>query len=145
MQTVSKDFFCSVSVHCILCKDRSTSKAKHLGIVKELHYTFVTLSEMTSMTLIKYHDNARVTYGFYLITIPCLADGCIELLDGGNDNLGITMQSFYKFVRIIRTVYRTRLKCFIFRLGLRIEVMTVNNKHNFIDVIQFGNELSSLE
>ena len=37
MQTIPKDFFCGMPVHCILRKDRSTRKTEYLGIVKELH------------------------------------------------------------------------------------------------------------
>ena len=29
------------------------------------------------------------------VAVPCLADGGIEFLDSGNDNLGITVQTLY--------------------------------------------------
>ena len=145
MQTVSEDFFCSVSVHCILREDRSSCKAEHLRIIKELHYPFVTIPEVASVALIEYHDNAGMTYSFYLVAVPCLADGGIEFLDSGNDNLGITVQTLYKFVRIIRSVHRTRLESLIFRLGLCIEVVTVNDKHHLVHIVQFRNELGCLK
>ena len=91
MQTIPKDFFCGMPVHCILRKDRSTRKTEYLGIVKELHYSFVTFPKVASVALIEYHNNARVAYCFYLVTVPSLADGSIEFLDSSNDNFGITL------------------------------------------------------
>lgn len=78
-------------------------------------------------------------------TIPLLADSGIQLLDGGNDNFGVTVQAFHQFVRIVRTVHRSRLECFIFRLRLRVKVMAVNYKHHLIHIIQFRNQLCSLK
>lgn len=63
----------------------------------------------------------------------------------GDDYFGVALQPFYQFVRIVRTVHSSRLKCFILRLGLRVEVMAVYNKHHLVHIIQFGNELCSLE
>ena len=55
------------------------------------------------------------------------------------------MQPLHKFIRIVRTIHRTRLKGFIFRLGLRIKVVAVNHKHHFIHIVQFGYKLCCLK
>ena len=105
----------------------------------------MTFPEVASVALIEYHHDTGVAYGLYLGTVPRLADCRIELLYGGNDYLGIALQPFRQFVRIVRTVHRTRLKGFIFRLGLRVEVVTINHKHHLVHIILFGNKLCSLE
>ena len=86
-----------------------------------------------------------MAYVLYPITVPSLADCCIEFLDCRDDYLGIALQPFYEFVRIVRTVHSPRLKCFILRLGLRVEVVAVYDKHHLVHIIQFGNELCGLE
>ena len=82
---------------------------------------------------------------FDTATVPLLADFSIQFLDGGNDNFGVTVQAFHQFVRIVRTIHRSRLECFILRLRLRVKVMAVNHKHHLVHIIQFRNQLCSLE
>src|SRR5699024_6678051 len=100
---------------------------------------------MASVALVKYHYDTRVAYGFYLVAVPCLADGGIEFLNGGDDYLGIAVQPFHKFVCVVCTVHCTRLKGIIFRLGLCIEVVAVNHKHYLIHIVKFGNKLCCLK
>ena len=58
MKTIAENFFCRMSIHCIFSKDRCSRKAKNLSIIKELHNLFMTVPEMTTMTLIKNHYDA---------------------------------------------------------------------------------------
>lgn len=82
VETISKDLFCSMSVHCIFGKDRRSGETEHLRIVKELHYPLMTVTEMASVTFVKYHHDTGMTYGFYLAAIPRLADGGVKFLYG---------------------------------------------------------------
>ena len=145
VQAVAEDFFGGMSVNGIFREDWRTRETEYLGVVKELHYPFVAFPEVASVALIEYHYDAGVAYGLNLGTVPRLADCGVELLDSRNDYLGIAMQPFYQFVRIVRAVHCTRFKGFIFRLGLCVEVVTVNHKHHLIHVVQFGSKLCGLE
>ena len=86
-----------------------------------------------------------MTNGFNLATVPRLADCGIELLNSSDDNLGIALKPLHKLVCIVSTIHSTRLKRFIFRLRLSIKVMSVNNKHNLIHIVQFRYKLCCLE
>ena len=97
----------------------------------------MAIPEMTTVTLIKNHYDARMTGSFNPVAIPSLADSGIEFLNGGDNNLGIALQSFHKFICVVGTIYRTRFKSLVFRLGLSIEIMAVNYEHHFIHIIQF--------
>ena len=106
-----------------------------LGAGKWHMIRIMTLPEMATMALIEYHHDTRMAYRIYFAAIPCLAYGCIEFLNSGNDNLGVAMQTFYQLVRIVRTVNGSRFKGFIFRLCLCIKVMAVDNEHYLIYII----------
>ena len=145
VKTVAKDFLCSMPFHRILYEDRRTSKPEHLCVVEELNNILVAISEMTAMTLIKNHHNARMADFFDSATIPLLSNCCIELLDSGDDNFGITVKTFHKFVCIIGAVNCTWLKGFILSLCLCVKVVAINHKHYLINVVQFSNKLSCLK
>ena len=55
------------------------------------------------------------------------------------------MQALYQFIRIVRTVNSSRLKGLVFRLRLCVKIMSVDNEHDLIYIIQLRNELCSLE
>ena len=135
MQAVAEHLFGRMTINCILCKNWSSGKSEYLGIIEELHNLLMTLPEMATMALIEYHHDTRMAYRIYFAAIPCLAYGCIEFLNSGNDNLGVAMQTFYQLVRIVRTVNGSRFKGFIFRLCLCIKVMAVDNEHYLIYII----------
>ena len=113
VKTVAEDFLCGMSVHSIFDKDRRARKSEHLRIVEELHDVLMAFAEMASMTLIEYHHDARMTYFLYTTAIPLLTDSCIKFLNGGNDNLRITVQTLHQFVRIVRAVHGSWLIGFI--------------------------------
>ena len=136
MQAVAEHLFGRMTINCILCKYWSSGKSEYLGIIEELHNLLMTLSEVATVTFIEYHHDTGVAYRIYLAAIPCLAYGSIEFLNSGNDNLGVTMQALYQFIRIVRTVNGSRLKGLIFRLRLCIKIMAVNNEHYLIYIIQ---------
>ena len=118
VKAVAKYLFRCMSIYGIFSKNRSTRKTEYLGIIKELHNLLMAVPEMTAMALVKYHHDTRVADSVYFVAIPCLANCGIQFLNGGDDNLGITLKSFYKFVCIISTIHSSRFKCFIFRLRL---------------------------
>ena len=145
MQAVAEHLFGRMPINCIFCKNRSSGKTEYLGIIEELHNLLMTLPEVTAVALIKYHHDTGVAYRIYLAAVPYLTYGSIEFLNSGNDNLGVTMQPFYQFIRIVRTVNSSRFKGFIFRLRLCVKVMTVNNEHYLIYIIQLRNKLCCFE
>ena len=114
MKAVTKYLLCRMSIDRIFSKNGSTRKTEYLGIIKELHNLLMAVPEMTAMALVKYHHDTRVADSVYLVAIPCFADCDIQLLNGGDNNLGITLKSFYKFVCIVSTIHCARFKRFIF-------------------------------
>ena len=145
VKIVAKDFLCSMPFHRILYEDRRTSKPEHLCVVEELNNILVAISEMATMALVKNHYDARMAYFFYSTAVPLLSNSCIEFLDSGDDNFGITVKTFHKFVCIIGAVNCTWLKGFILCLCLCVKVVAVNHKHYLINVVQFSNKLSCLK
>ena len=105
----------------------------------------MTLSEVAAVAFIKYHYDTRMAYRIYLTAIPCLAYSSIEFLNSGNDNLGVTMQAFYQFIGIVCAVNGSRFEGFVFRLCLCIKIMSVDNEHDLIYIIQLRNKLCCLE
>ena len=99
-----------MTIHSILGKNRGSCKAEYLSIVKEFHNLLMAIPEMAAMALIEYHHDTGMTNSLNLAAVPCLAYCGIKFLNGSNDNLGITLQAFYKFIRVIGTIHRTRLK-----------------------------------
>ena len=57
VQAIAKYFFGGMPVHGIFREDGRTRESEHLGIVKELHYSFVAFPKVTSVALVKYHYN----------------------------------------------------------------------------------------
>ena len=145
MKTISEYLLSGMPIYRIFSKNRCSREAKDLSIVKELHNLLMTIPKVATMTLIKYHHDTWVANSFNLVAIPRLADCGIEFLNGSDDNLRIALKSLHKFIRIISTIHSSRLKRFIFRLSLSIKVMSVNNKHNLIHIIQLWHKLGSLE
>ena len=86
-----------------------------------------------------------MSYFLNTITVPLLAYSGIEFLYGGDYYLRIAMQSLHKFVCIVSAVNGPGLKSLVFGLRLSVEVVAVNNKHHFVYIVQFGDELSSFE
>ena len=145
VQAVAEYLFGGMPVNGILREDGRTREAEHLGVVKELHDALVTFPKVASVALVEYHHDTGVAYGLNLVAVPRLANCGVELLNGSDDYLGIAVQPFHQLIRVVRAVHRTRLKGFIFRLGLGVKVVTVNHKHYLIHIVQFGNKLCRLE
>lgn len=57
MKTVAEYLFSSMSIHRIFGKDWRSRKTEYLSIVKELHNLLVTIPKMTTVALIKYHND----------------------------------------------------------------------------------------
>jgi len=91
MQTVAEHLFGRMTINCILCKNRSSGKSEYLGIIEELHNLLMALPKVAAVALIEYHHDTRMAYRINLAAIPSFAYGSIEFLNGGNDNLGVTM------------------------------------------------------
>ena len=90
-------------------------------------------------------------YDFFipnLLQMPVVVifrDGTIELLNRGDDDFRITAQPLDQLVRVVRIVYRTRLERFVFRLRLRVEVVTVYDEHHLVDSVYFRDQLRRFE
>ena len=135
MQTFAKYFFCSSVANCILYEDRCARKTKYLSVCKELNNLSMAISEMTSVTLIEYHYNARVAYFIDATAIPLLTYSCIELLHGGDNDLRVALKASNQLVGVVCSVYSSRLKSLILCLSLRVEVVPVHNKHHLIYIV----------
>ena len=135
VEAIAEDFLCCMTIHSILNEDRCTCKSEYLCIVEKPDDILMAISEMTAMTLIKNHHDTSMTDFFNPPAIPLLTYSSIELLDGGDDNFGITMKALHKFICVIGTVNSTWLKCLIFGLRLCVKVVPVNNKHNLVHIV----------
>ena len=80
-----------------------------------------------------------------MLVVVIFRDGAIELLNRGDDDFRIAAQPLDQLVRVVRIVYRTRLERFVFRLRLRVEVVTVYDEHHFVDSVYFGDQLRRFE
>ena len=105
----------------------------------------MAVTEMASVALVEDHHNAAILNLLKFAAIPRSGDGGIEFLDRRNDDFGVALKTARKFACVGCAVNRTRLKSIIFRLGLSVEVMTVNNEHHLINAVKFGNELGRFE
>ena len=73
----------------VIHKDRSASEAEHLMIVEEVTYPLMRIAELTAVTLVEDKDNLLIPLPLHLLEVFALADRCIELLQGRDDELGI--------------------------------------------------------
>ena len=97
------------------------------------------------MTFIENHHNLLVFYLLQMLVVVVSGDGTIQLLYGGDDDFGIAAESFYQLVGVVRTIYCAWFKGLVFRLRLRVEVVTVNHKHHLVYTINLTHQLCSLE
>ena len=69
----------------VFLKDRRSSKAKHLGIAKELLDILMGLTKLAAMTFIKDKHHFLVFEIINVFQIAIRADGAIELLNGSDN------------------------------------------------------------
>ena len=89
VQTLVEDFFGSTIVLRVLLEYRCPREAEYLRIGKEVDNIFVALTEMATMTLIENHDDARLPHFIQTLAVPLLRNGCIEFLNGSDNDFRI--------------------------------------------------------
>ena len=97
------------------------------------------------MALVENHHNSFISNILQLIVIVIFCYSSIKFLNRSNDDFTISGESFDKLACIVGVINSARFKSFIFRLSLSVEVMTVNNKHNFIYTINIRNQLRGIK
>ena len=95
----------------------------------------MTFAEVTAMALVKNHHHFLITHSLQPFVVVLTGNGHVQFLNCCNDNLAVVAQSLDKFLGVVRVVNGTRLKRFILRLCLGIEVVAVNDKHHLINTI----------
>lgn len=105
----------------------------------------MAFTELAAVALIENHYHALVAHSLDLAAVMLLAYCRIQFLNRGDDDFAVAVETLDKFGGIVRMVYRSFLKGFIFFLGLRVEVVAVNNKHNLVNFGKFGHKLCSFE
>ncbi len=145
VKTVAEDFLCGMTINGVLYENRCSCKTEYLSVVEELDNVLVAVAEMAAVALVKNHHDTGMAYFLNATAVPLFADGGIEFLYGGDDNLGIAVQTLHQFVGVVGTVNGTRFKRLVFGLRLSVEVVTVNDKHHLIHIVQLGHQLCRLE
>ena len=91
------------------------------------------------MTLIKDYDYALVIdfVGIILLAVPLLRNGCIEFLNGSDDDTAVRIfeLSFQNRSRGI-AVGGTLFKTVILTHRLIVKVFTVNDKQHLVDIFE---------
>ena len=145
MQALTEDFKSGDILLGVLREYGRTGKTEYLQITEEVDNVAMALTEMTAVTLIKNHHKLLITEFLNTLIVEVLLNGCIQFLNGGEDYFLIRIESFDQLISIICSINCTRFKGLIFTLGLSIKIMTVNNKKDLINTIQFCHQLCSLE
>ena len=145
MQAVAKDFSCSMFLFGIFNKNGRTRETENLKIVEEFHDVFVALTEMASVTFIKYHDNFLIAHALNTLVIVVTGDGTVQFLNSRNDNFAVPSKSIDEMTCVVGIVNGTRLKGFVFRLGLCVEVVAVNHEQHLIYSVNLTHQLCRLE
>ena len=82
----------------IVCKNVCTSKAEHLAICEKLFDAFVRIAKLRTVALVENENNPFIFQISHFLFVLQFANGCIEFLNGGNNQFGIF--GFALFVHI---------------------------------------------
>ena len=100
---------------------------------------------MASVALIKNHHDLFIAHILKMTVVIVFGDCAIQLLNSGDYYLLITSETLYKFLSTVSAIHSSRLKGFIFRLCLSVEVVPVNDKKHLVYFINFRNKLCGFE
>ena len=145
VQAFAENFGRCVLLFGILDEDRRTRKSENLQVVEEVDDIFVAVAEVTAVAFVENHYDFFIPNLLQMPVVVIFRDGTIELLNRGDDDFRITAQPLDQLVRVVRIVYRTRLERFVFRLRLRVEVVTVYDEHHLVDSVYFRDQLRRFE
>ena len=105
----------------------------------------MALAEMASVTFIEYHDHLLITHALNTLIIVVTGDGTVQFLNGSDDDLAVSSKPIDKMTRVVGVVHGSRLKGFVLGLCLGVKVMAVNDKHHFVNTVNFAHELCRFE
>ena len=145
VQAFAENFGRCVLLFGILDEDRRTRKSENLQVVEEVDDIFVAVAEVTAVAFVENHYDFFIPNLLQMPVVVIFRDGTIELLNRGDDDFRVTAQPLDQLVRVVRIVYRTRLERFVFRLRLRVEVVTVYDEHHLVDSVYFRDQLRRFE
>ena len=136
MKLVTEGLCCCKKLR-ILCsagiyrENRCSCKSEQMIFLKVLHDSCMHISKLASMAFVKYdYHMLRVN-----IMSRILLDKCRKLLNrcDNNASLRILQLSFQNSCRSVG-IGCTLFKAVIFLHGLIVQILTVDNKHNFVNV-----------
>lgn len=99
---------------------------------------------MASVALIKNHHDLFIAHILNMSVVIVFCDCAIQLLNCGDYDFCIAVETADKLLGIVRAINGSRFKGFIFSLCLSVEVVTVNDKKHLVYFIDLRNELCRL-
>ena len=100
---------------------------------------------MASVALIKNHHDLFIAHILNMSVVIVFCDCAIQLLNCGDYDFCIAVETADKLLGIVRAINGSRFKGFIFSLCLSVEVVTVNDKKHLVYFIDLRNELCRLK
>ena len=92
MELIAKSLLCraecGILAHaCIDCKDGRAGKAEQMILLKVLGDSLMHIAKLAAVAFIENDDHSLIKYGMSGV----LFDESCQLLDGGNDDLGVVI------------------------------------------------------
>ena len=134
---------CGILAHaCIDRKDGRAGKAKEVVLLEILRNGLMHIPELTPVALIKNDNNSLIKNAVSGV----LFDESCQLLDGGNDDLGVvifqlTLQHRCGGVAVGSALF----KAVIFLHRLIVQILAVHDKKHLVDIIQLRGKLRRFE
>jgi len=114
-------------------------------IAKKRRDALVRVAELTAVALVEDENDPFVPQLFHLCQILRLADGGVQLLQGGDDQFGVVGELLHQLAGVVGAVHAAFAEAVELLDRLVIQVLPVHAEHHLIHARQAGDDLRRFE